>query len=97
MSQLTPGTRLGRYEIRAKLGAGGMADVYLAEDSQLGRRVALKVLPAEDQADEQARKRLEREARAAATLFVAVFVLGKFDPMLAKEMDGGCGGHAKSV
>jgi eukaryotic-like serine/threonine-protein kinase len=83
MPTLTLGTRLGRYEIRAKLGAGGMADVYLAEDSQLGRRVALKVLPAEDQADEQARKRLEREARAAATLdhphICAVYEVGEAD------------------
>jgi formylglycine-generating enzyme required for sulfatase activity/predicted Ser/Thr protein kinase len=60
--------RLGRYEIRSKLGAGGMADVYLAEDMQLGRRVALKLLPPETAADAQARKRLIREARAAATL-----------------------------
>jgi len=81
MPTLTPGTRLGRYEIRARLGAGGMADVYLAEDLQLGRRVALKVLLDEDRADEQARRRLEREARAAATLdhphICAVYEVGE--------------------
>jgi eukaryotic-like serine/threonine-protein kinase len=42
MNPVTPGLQLGRYAIRAKLGAGGMADVFLADDLQLGRRVALK-------------------------------------------------------
>jgi formylglycine-generating enzyme required for sulfatase activity len=65
---LAAGMRLGRYEIRSPLGAGGMAEVYLAEDLQLGRRVAIKVLPPETTSNEHARKRLIREARAAATL-----------------------------
>ncbi len=65
---LSSGTRLGRYEIRSKIGAGGMGEVYLAEDTQLGRRVAIKLLPAETISDEHAQKRLVREARAAATL-----------------------------
>ena len=68
MDEIIPGTRLGRYEVRSKLGAGGMADVYLAEDTDLGRKVALKLLPPATAADEHARKRLVREARAAATL-----------------------------
>ena len=42
---LTTGTKLGRYEIRSKIGAGGMGEVYLAEDTKLDRKVALKVLP----------------------------------------------------
>ena len=62
------GTRLGRYEIRSQIGAGGMGKVYLAEDTQLSRRVALKLLPTETVSDEHARKRLVREARAAASL-----------------------------
>ena len=41
---ITAGTKLGRYEIRSQIGAGGMGEVYLAEDMQLGRRVAIKVL-----------------------------------------------------
>ena len=67
-SSLPPGVRLGRYEIKFQLGAGGMGEVYLAEDTQLGRRVAVKILPPEAVSDEHARKRLVREARAAATL-----------------------------
>ena len=43
---LDAGTRLGRYEIRSQLGAGGMGEVYLALDARLDRKVALKVLPA---------------------------------------------------
>ena len=51
MSSTTSGERFGRYVIRAKLGAGGMAEVFLADDVQLGRRVALKLLPPETEAD----------------------------------------------
>src|SRR2546426_1436644 len=65
---LASGSRLGHYEIKSRLGAGGMGEVYLAEDMRLGRRVAIKILPAETISDEHARKRLVREARAAATL-----------------------------
>ncbi len=65
---LTPGTRVGRYLVRNRLGAGGMAEVYLADDTQLERPVALKVLPPDTMADERAQRRLLREARAAAGL-----------------------------
>jgi len=81
MSVFGAGTRLGRYEVRGKLGAGGMAEVYLAEDIELGRKVALKLLPPDSSSDDHARKRLLREARAAATLdhphICAVYEVGE--------------------
>ena len=65
---LTAGTKIGRYVIDSLIGSGGMGEVYLSEDTQLGRKVAIKVLTATLAADDKARKRLVREARAAATL-----------------------------
>lgn len=65
---LSPGTRLGPYEILAPLGAGGMGEVYRAKDTRLEREVALKVLPSSTFADATARARLLREARLASQL-----------------------------
>src|SRR5215211_2362252 len=65
---LTSGTRLGRYEIRTQIGAGGMGEVYLAQDVNLGRRVALKILPSEFTKDENRVRRFQQEARAASAL-----------------------------
>lgn len=62
------GKSLGHYEILALLGAGGMGEVYLAEDSRLNRRVALKVLPSDMASDPLRRERFEREAKAVAAL-----------------------------
>src|SRR5437762_7547921 len=58
----------GRYRIVRKLGAGGMADVYLAEDQELGRRVAIKILNDRHAADDQFIERFRREAKNAAGL-----------------------------
>jgi eukaryotic-like serine/threonine-protein kinase len=65
---LALGTKLGRYEIVAPLGKGGMGEVYRAKDMQLGREVAVKVLPTHLAEDPQALKRFDREARAVAAL-----------------------------
>ncbi len=63
-----PGMLIKNYEILSALGAGGMGEVYLAEDKQLGRKVAIKLLPERVATDERARQRLLREAKTAATL-----------------------------
>ena len=65
---LSPGTRLGPYEILAPLGAGGMGEVYRARDTRLERTVAIKVLPQHLAQDAEPRQRFEREARAVSSL-----------------------------
>jgi len=65
---LSAGTKLGRYEIRSKLGAGGMGEVYLATDTKLGRDVALKILPSEVANDRNRMGRFVREAKATSAL-----------------------------
>ena len=65
---LSPGTRLGPYEILSALGAGGMGEVYKARDTRLDRSVAIKVLKPDIAGDPDLRERFEREARAVAAL-----------------------------
>src|SRR5438874_13035078 len=65
---LVTGTKLGRYEVRSKIGAGGMGEVYLAQDTKLDRRVALKILPADVAAHPDRMKRFVQEAKAASAL-----------------------------
>src|SRR5262245_16036483 len=62
------GTALTHYRLTAKLGQGGMGEVYRATDTKLGREVAIKVLPANFSRDPQSLARFEREAKAMATL-----------------------------
>src|SRR6185503_13144309 len=62
------GTTLGHYRIVRQLGTGGMGEVYVAEDTTLGRQVALKVLPHAMAGDPERRQRFEREAKAVAAL-----------------------------
>src|SRR6266566_8639937 len=66
--KLNSGTKLGRYEIRSQIGEGGMGEVYLAEDMQLRRRVALKILPREVASNKDRMRRFTQEAQAAAAL-----------------------------
>ena len=68
MTTFLPGTRLGPYEIASSLGAGGMGIVYGARDTRLGRRVAIKVLPADLTRDATAQRRFLQEARTASAL-----------------------------
>jgi Tol biopolymer transport system component len=74
------GSRLGLYEIRGRLGAGGMGEVYRARDSRLGRDVALKILPEAFVSDPDRVRRFEKEARAASSLnhpnIVTVYEVG---------------------
>jgi len=67
-SPFPQGTKLGRYEIRSQLGAGGMGEVYLALDSDLNRKVALKVLPEDFATKPHAMQRFIQEAKAASGL-----------------------------
>ena len=65
---LSAGTRLGPYEILAKLGEGGMGEVYRARDTKLDRHVALKILPESFASDPDRLMRFEREAKTLASL-----------------------------
>ena len=80
---LSPGTRLGPYEIVSPLGAGGMGEVYRARDAKLARDVAIKVLPESVASDAKALARFEHEARAVAALshpnILSIFDFGTHD------------------
>lgn len=65
---LTPGSKLGPYEIQSSLGAGGMGEVYRARDTRLDRTVAIKVLPAHLSDHPEAKQRFDREARTISSL-----------------------------
>src|ERR1043166_4565773 len=78
---LADGTRLGRYEIRSKIGEGGMGEVYLAQDTKLARRVALKILPQEFVAEKDRMRRFVSEARSVSALnhpnIITIYEIGE--------------------
>src|SRR2546423_771127 len=65
---LSAGTKLGRYEIHSKLGQGGMGEVYLAQDTRLDRKVALKILRLDIASNADRMRRFVQEAKAASAL-----------------------------
>jgi serine/threonine protein kinase len=79
---IATGTLLGRYEIRALIGAGGMGEVYRARDTSLGRDVAIKVLPPDLSQDKERLRRFEQEARATSSLnhpnILMIFDIGTY-------------------
>ena len=88
---LTPGTRLGVYEITAPLGEGGMGQVWRATDTTLGRQVAIKILPDVFATDPERLARFEREAKTLASLnhphIAAIYAVEKSSGTLALVME----------
>jgi serine/threonine protein kinase/tetratricopeptide (TPR) repeat protein len=88
---LSPGTLLGPYSVLAKLGAGGMGEVYRARDRRLERDVAIKVLPESMARDSQALGRFQREARVVAALshpnILTIFDIGTHDELTYAVME----------
>jgi len=90
--RLTPGLRLGLYEVLAVLGTGGMAEVYRGRDTRLGRDIAIKVINESLATNPELVGRFEREARLAGSLnhsnLVAVYDVGQHEgsPFLVTEL-----------
>src|SRR4029079_3335464 len=90
--ELSAGTLVSHYRIVSKIGAGGMGEVYLAEDTRLDRRVAIKMLPQEMSGDTDRLERFEQEAKATSALnhpnILTVYDFGEHDgaPFLVAEL-----------
>ena len=88
---LAPGTKLGRYEIRAKIGEGGMGEVYRASDTKLNRGVAIKILPEAFAHDSDRLARFRREAQVLASLnhpnIAAIYELEEFNGVRCLVME----------
>lgn len=82
-SSLNPGAKLGRYDILSQIGVGGMGQVYLAEDTSLQRKIALKILPAEVASNRDRMRRFKQEATSAASLnhpnIAHIYEIGEID------------------
>jgi len=89
---ISPNTRLGRYEILTLLGVGGMGEVYRTRNTQLGREVAVKVLPSSFSGNAERLSRFEQEACAASALnhpnILAIHDVGTHDgaPYVVSEL-----------
>src|SRR5262245_42646661 len=92
---IAPGARLGPFELLARIGAGGMGEVWRARDPRLGRDIAVKVLPPEASDDPDRLRRFEKEARSASSLthpnIVTVHDVGRTGNVswIAMELVGG--------
>src|SRR5437667_3430036 len=83
-SPLSSGTKLGRYEIRSMIGEGGMGEVYLAQDTKLDRKVALKILPADVATHPDRMKRFVQEAKVVSALnhpnIITIYEIDETEP-----------------
>ena len=99
--ELSSGTRLGRYEIRSRLGAGGMGEVFLAYDAELEREVAVKVIRDDPEESSERSRRFLQEAKAASALnhpnVAHVYEIGSQDGSASSPWSSSAGRRCDSV